>query len=63
MIIVGSDDSDVDNANIKNADIEEAIAKAEADKNNDNSVGLDKVDVLCLLDFISLLSNCLEHFK
>ncbi|CAG8647257.1 5018_t:CDS:2 [Cetraspora pellucida] len=62
-MVVGSDDDDVDDANIENADVEEAIAEAEADTNNNNDVGLDKVDVLHSLDFIPLSSNCLGHFK
>ncbi|CAG8678493.1 8956_t:CDS:1, partial [Cetraspora pellucida] len=63
MTVVSLYNNDVNNANIENADIKEAIAKAETDTDNNDSVGLDEVNVLHLLDFIPLSSNCLGHFK
>ncbi|CAG8547817.1 12477_t:CDS:1, partial [Cetraspora pellucida] len=63
MIVVSLDNNDMDDANIENANVKEAIAEAEADTDNVNDVGLDEVNVLHSLDFISLSSNCLEHFK
>ncbi|CAG8695430.1 8731_t:CDS:1, partial [Cetraspora pellucida] len=53
----------MDDTNIENVDVEKAIAEAEANTDNNNNVGLDKVDVLCSLNFISLLSNWLGCFK
>ncbi|CAG8795332.1 3904_t:CDS:1, partial [Cetraspora pellucida] len=62
-MIVGSDDNNMNDANIENANMKEAIAEAKADTNNNDGVGLNKVNVLHSLDFISLPFNCLGYFK